>query len=469
MTDLRESAELSTGELLGDRYLLRERIGEGGMARVYRADDRHLQRTVAVKVFNGPAGSVGSVERALSETLLLASVSHHALVTVFDAQVSADEVSYLVMELVDGITLRELLARGPLDSVTAAAIGVDLAEGLHAAHEAGIVHRDIKPSNVLLGRSPLPGCEWRAKLADFGIAHLLDSTRLTTPGLLVGTAAYVAPEQARGAPPAPPADIYAFGIMLIEALTGHRPFADAEGIGTVMARLSESPEVPHTLPDVWQGLLRGMTAMRPEDRPSALEVAVTLARISAPDPAAGRSIVDEATAPLPAQIPPSADPTRTIAFSPRAAVTADVAVTKEQTGGAGHLPPARSTPHGPGLREEAARRRGLIIGAVVATLLLLAVLVGALWLSGLPGGGAEPTPSPSPSLVEEQPTPAPTEQAPPAQAPVVDDVTDGGGGNSGPGNGNGNGNGGPGNNGNGNGNGGNNGNGGGNGNGNGNG
>ena len=97
---------------------------------------------------------------------------------------------------------------------------------------------------MLLWKSPLPGREWRAKIADFGIAHLLDSSRVTTPGLMVGTVAYIAPEQARGAEPAPAADIYALGLMLIEALTGTRPFADAEGIGTVMARLQNPPTVP---------------------------------------------------------------------------------------------------------------------------------------------------------------------------------------------------------------------------------
>jgi len=203
VTDLRASAELSTGEILDDRYVLHERIGEGGMARVYRAEDTHLQRSVAVKVFREPTDGIDSVERALSETTLLASLSHHSLVTVFDARVGAGETSYLVMEHVDGITLRDLIARGPVDPKVVASIAIDIAEGLHVAHEHGVVHRDIKPSNVLLWASPRPGWEWRAKLADFGIAYLMDTARVTTPGVIVGTMAYVAPEQARGVPPAP--------------------------------------------------------------------------------------------------------------------------------------------------------------------------------------------------------------------------------------------------------------------------
>ena len=139
---------------------------------------------------------------------------------------------------------------GPVDPQIVASLAIDIAEGLHVAHEHGVVHRDIKPSNVLLWESPLPGREWRAKLADFGIAYLLDSARVTTPGVIVGTMAYIAPEQARGAAPAPAADIYAFGLLLIEALTGARPFGDAEGIGTVVARLSSAPDDPRVAPPV---------------------------------------------------------------------------------------------------------------------------------------------------------------------------------------------------------------------------
>ncbi len=313
MTDLRASAELSTGEILDDRYVLHERIGEGGMARVYRAEDTHLQRSVAVKVFREPTDGIDSVERALSETTLLASLSHHSLVTVFDARVGTGETSYLVMEHVDGITLRDLIARGPVDPKIVASIAIDIAEGLHVAHEHGVVHRDIKPSNVLLWASPRPGWEWRAKLADFGIAYLMDSARVTTPGVIVGTMAYVAPEQARGVPPAPAADIYAFGLLLIEALTGERPFGDAEGIGTVVARLSSAPRIPDSLHPSWQGLLRGMTAIRPDDRPTALEVVTAASRLAAMENTIARESADPSTAPVAMSV---TDPTQSFP-SPR--------------------------------------------------------------------------------------------------------------------------------------------------------
>ncbi|MDT0141846.1 serine/threonine-protein kinase [Microbacterium sp. PRC9] len=456
MTDLLASGEIATGELLDGRYLLRERIGEGGMARVYRADDTHLQRAVAVKVFREPTDAIGSVERALSETTLLASLSHHSLVTVFDARVGTDESSYLVMELVDGITLRDLIARGPVDPRVVASIAIDIAEGLHVAHDHGVVHRDIKPSNVLLWSSPRPGWEWRAKLADFGIAYLMDSARVTTPGVIVGTMAYVAPEQARGVAPAPPADIYAFGLLLIEALTGERPFGEAEGIGTVMARLSAAPRIPESLHPAWQGLLRGMTAIRPDDRPTALEIVATASRLAAMENTIARENADPSTAPIatiatgPTQVfpppAPASPPVAPGALRRDARMSVAGLRIAEETDAAAPAPVLPTVPDD----ERRPSRRTLLIGAVLAALLAIAIALGTLWLAN--SWGAEPEPAPTSPV--EQVSPAPTEDAPVEEAPVnapAEEVTPdeappadtGGGGsdNSGPGNNNGNGNG----------------------------
>ena len=456
MTDLLASGEIATGELLDGRYLLRERIGEGGMARVYRADDTHLQRAVAVKVFREPTDAIGSVERALSETTLLASLSHHSLVTVFDARVGTDESSYLVMELVDGITLRDLIARGPVDPRVVASIAIDIAEGLHVAHDHGVVHRDIKPSNVLLWSSPRPGWEWRAKLADFGIAYLMDSARVTTPGVIVGTMAYVAPEQARGVAPAPPADIYAFGLLLIEALTGERPFGEAEGIGTVMARLSAAPRIPESLHPAWQGLLRGMTAIRPDDRPTALEIVATASRLAAMENTIARENADPSTAPIatiatgPTQVfpqpAPASPPVAAGALRRDARMSVAGLGIAEKTDAAAPAPVLPTVPDD----ERRPSRRTLLIGAVLAALLAIGIALGTLWLAN--SWGAEPEPAPTSPV--EQVSPAPTEEAPveeaPANAPAEEVTPDeappadtGGGGsdNSGPGNNNGNGNG----------------------------
>ena len=492
MTDLREAGELSTGAILDGRYRLEERIGEGGMARVFKAEDAALRRTVAIKVLRGHVDEVGSVERALSETTLLASLNHHSLVTLFDAHVSEDDASYLVMEYVEGITLRELIADGPVDPVLMASIAVDVAEGLHIAHSAGVIHRDIKPSNVLLWHSAMPGPHWRAKLADFGIAYLLDSPRMTTPGIAVGTVAYIAPEQARGETPAPPADIYALGIMLIEALTGARPFAEAEGIGTVMARLASPPPVPDTLHPAWQGLLRGMTAMRPDDRPTALEVAVAARRLALNGDGAPSGVADEPTAAATAvdaqavaaqaiaapgiaaqgiaaqgiAAPTATHPTAIIGMAAASAAdSATVALPAAAGTASTARPPGSEVSRRTGSTRarRARRRRAGIIAAIAMAALLIAILVTAWSLSV----AAPPSPDPTtPAVIEPSVEPSVEPSTEPAVVPADDDapapVDDGGNdnsgsGNSGPGNSNGGGGGndnsGPGNN-NGNGNGG---------------
>ena len=458
MTELREAQELSTGELLDGRYRLLERIGEGGMARVFRAEDTILGRTVAVKILRDPVDGQGEIERARSETSLLASLNHHALVTLFDAHVSELDGSYLVMEYVEGITLRDRIAEGPIDPGEVASLTVDIAEALHVAHSAGIVHRDIKPSNVLLWRSPIPGREWRAKIADFGIAHLLDSNRVTTPGLMVGTVAYIAPEQARGAEPAPSADIYALGLMLIEALTGTRPFADAEGIGTVIARLSNPPAVPDCLEERWQQLLRGMTATLPSDRPTALEVVVAATHLL---PLSDPADADEQTA---AMALPNTGPT---AILPLAAAVAAGAVAARAAAGAEHAPSpaaavstmpvpaavvtasdrfATATPdgrnhHWRAVRDRRRRRRRFILLAALAALVLASLIGAALWATS---PLASPDPAPT-TPVEEQVVDSPIEDVPPVETPAPVDDTGGvtvqepANDNSGPGNNNGNG------------------------------
>jgi serine/threonine protein kinase len=272
MAELKSPVGIDVGTILGARYRLDAVIGEGGMARVFRAEDVALTRTVAIKVMRAPTD--GSPVRVQSETTLLASLSHPSLVTLFDAHISEHEPSYLVMEYVDGPTLAARLAAGPLPPPEVAALAVDLAEALHVVHEMGVVHRDIKPSNVLLWNSPLPDRTFRAKLTDFGIARLLDSTRVTLPGTVIGTAAYLAPEQVRGEQPSSAADIYSLGLMLLEALTGKRAFGQAMSHESLIARLTVAPTIPHSVPDGWRALLTAMTASNPPRRPTALQVAL---------------------------------------------------------------------------------------------------------------------------------------------------------------------------------------------------
>lgn len=377
------STDIGTGSILDGRYVLGEKIGEGGMARVFRAQDAALKRTVAIKVMRGPAEAPGSVERVHSETTLLASLSHPSLVTLYDAHISDSQPSYLVMEYVEGKTLRDRLDGGPLPADEVAALAVDLAEALHVVHDQGVVHRDIKPSNILLWKSPLPDRPFRAKLTDFGIAYLLDATRVTSPGTVIGTAAYLAPEQVRGEKPAPPADIYGLGLVLLEALTGRRAFADAVGHEAIVARLAAPPTVPAELPPRWRSLLTSMTASAPEDRPNALEVA-----LAAADLRDARTATGETTAILEAE------------------TTAATEVLDPAPGGSIPVLPAHPGPPPPipGVGESVAsgsaargstansRRRGIVILiAIGAALVLAAAIVIGMTLTV--NGAADPAPS----------------------------------------------------------------------------
>jgi serine/threonine protein kinase len=275
-----------TGELLDGRYRLESKIGSGGMASVYRGVDEMLGRPVAIKLFHPGTSDPGDAARKTSETRVLASLNHHALVTLFDARLGADDNAYLVMEHVDGPTLAQRITHSPVPVGEVALMAADLADALTLVHETGIVHRDLKPSNILLRpTTTTPGVTFRAKLADFGIAYLIDSTRLTTPGTLIGTAAYLSPEQVSGGPPATPADIYALGLVLIEALTGHRVFPQGALHESILARLDHSPAVPAEFGADWASLLTEMTARTPADRPTASDVATAVASISAAIPA----------------------------------------------------------------------------------------------------------------------------------------------------------------------------------------
>ena len=325
-----------TAALLDGRYELGECIGEGGMAHVYRAEDVWLGRTVAVKLIRGDADAVDSPLRARTEMTLLASLDHPSLVKLLDGSVEQGRPQYLVMELVAGTNLAERINGGPLPPDLVAHVAAELASALHSVHQAGIVHRDLKPSNVLVESSPERGSRPHVKLADFGVAYLLDSTRVTTPGMVVGTAAYLAPEQVRGEAIAPSADIYALGLVLLEALTGERAFPNASGMGAVMARLVDSPNVPQWVGSAWAQLLSRMTATDPAHRPTALEVA-------------------EAAAGLPTHIRPGSLPTEPAVTQPSFLPPVEAS------------PPTRRVPAPTGPAVAAprpSRRRGVRTGAV---------------------------------------------------------------------------------------------------------
>ena len=373
------------GELLDGRYLIETRIGAGGMGVVYRALDELLGRTVAVKVFRE---SAADPSRTASETRLLAALNHSSLVTLFDARTEEGQPNYLVMEYVDGPTLSQRISETPLLTRSEVAVlALDLAEALHVVHDAGIVHRDIKPSNVLLRRSHVPGETHRAKLADFGIAYLIDSTRLTTPGTLIGTVAYLSPEQVRGAEPAAASDIYALGLVLLEALTGERAFPQTGAHEAALARLTRDPVIPGSLGTSWGALLTAMTAREPEQRPSALEVVVAASRLNdntADDateateawPTAATMVLGEGES-----VTPTVPADTTYEF--------DNAPTQRMTPLEAHTSPGVVTTANSEPRDrQDVRRQRLIIA--VAALVVVAILIGLLaWALGASSPSAE--------------------------------------------------------------------------------
>ncbi|MGW5044800.1 serine/threonine-protein kinase [Streptomyces griseoluteus] len=270
-----------SAETVGGRYQLGAGIGRGGAADVYEGVDVRLGRRVAVKFFR--AGADPELERRFAEeAVLLARLQHPGLVTVYDAGRHQDR-AYLVMELVTGRTLRECLASGPLSPRRVAELGAALARALTHVHDAGIVHRDIKPSNVLLDASGAP------HLADFGIARLVNATRHTASDVLIGTAAYLAPEQVMGKEVRPAADIYALGLVLLECLKGELEYAGTP-LEAAVARVHRAPVVPASLPPGLARLLHAMTALDETTRPDAPSCASTLSALCAVPDAALSSV-----------------------------------------------------------------------------------------------------------------------------------------------------------------------------------
>src|ERR671935_922943 len=269
--------------LISDRYQLGDRLGSGGMSSVYKATDRVLERTVAVKILaEHLSDDEKFVARFRREALAVAKLIHPNIVQVYDTGVD-DARHYIVMEYVEGRSGAQLLqSRGPLGPGLAVEIGTQACAGLDYAHKQGIIHRDVKPGNLMVIGGPAgprssaagahepPTNEMTVKLTDFGIARAAEQTRLTQVGSVVGTAAYLSPELARGAEPTPAADVYAFGVVIYQLLTARLPWEGTTLAELAMRRESEAPlppttydpDVPETLSDAVLRALAGDPAER---------------------------------------------------------------------------------------------------------------------------------------------------------------------------------------------------------------
>jgi serine/threonine-protein kinase len=244
------------GTTLGGRYRLDARIGHGGMSTVYRAFDTVLERQVAIKLMHRDiASDSDQLERFRREARAVAQLNHAHIVTVIDAGEwdggeDADGIErgtpYIVLEHVDGETLKDLIRRdAPLDVPTVLAYGIEIARALGAAHSQEIVHRDVKPQNVLLGG------EGGAKITDFGIARTLSEVGLTMDGRVLGTTDYVSPEQALGQAVTGQSDVYSLGVVLYEMLTGAVPFKGDSPVAVAMMHVREEvPDVQLARPQV---------------------------------------------------------------------------------------------------------------------------------------------------------------------------------------------------------------------------
>ena len=274
-------AATETSRVIAERYETGARLGRGGMAEVYAATDRRLDREVAVKLLlPGMAARPDVRRRFEAEARAAASLTHPNAVAVYDTG-EHDGAAYIVMERLPGETLADRLAAGPVDPAAVRRLAHDVLGALSAAHAAGIVHRDVKPGNILLTR------DGSAKIADFGIATSLHADP-TSASHLIGTPAYLAPERLDGAPASPRSDLYSLGVVLYEALAGAKPFPGEVPVAVAHSiHEGDHPPLAGVRPEVDAGLVRVVEkamARDPEARfPSAAAMVAALDAPAAAD------------------------------------------------------------------------------------------------------------------------------------------------------------------------------------------
>ena len=352
--------------LFDGRYRILRKLGSGGMANVYLAEDEDLGRRVAIKILNERyANDELFNERFRREAKSAAALSHPNIVAIYDRG-EADGIPYIAMEVIEGRSLKELiLSSGSLPIAQAVEYAKEILNALRFAHRNGIIHRDIKPHNILLG------AEDRLKVADFGIARA-GASQMTEVGSIMGTAQYLSPEQARGAPVTAGSDLYSVGVVLYEMLTGETPFTGDTPIEIAMKHLNEAPRPPSELrgeipPELDQIVLRALAKDPHERYQSAEEFSADLDRLEA-----GIPVSPETTAAATAVLAGGPATAATQILSPDAGTR----VLPPKPG----APPRRPPPYAPGYGyREPPRKHRRRLGPWLLALLLLAAAAAAGW------------------------------------------------------------------------------------------
>jgi eukaryotic-like serine/threonine-protein kinase len=309
-----------TRTLIDNRYVLSDLLGSGGMAGVYLAHDKVLDRDVALKVLNEQyVENEEFVKLFRREARSAAALNHPYVVPIYFWGRSEDGTYYMAMEYIPGGTLKDRVRReGPLDPNTVAKLGSQVASALGFAHERGVIHRDIKPQNILLTEAG------DAKVADFGIARAATATTTSSSNLILGTAGYMSPEQAKGEPVGPHSDLYSLGVVLYEVLTGELPYNAEVPFALAIQHVNESPRSPRKanpgVPETLDALTLKLLAKNPKDRyASAVDLANDLERMRHGLPsvlAASEKTTEKMNTPL---LPSPESQTRRTAVHPRLA------------------------------------------------------------------------------------------------------------------------------------------------------